>query len=150
MKANDQIEVMQGLRQGAAAWLIGLSARKLRDRTDAPRNKDGTYNAQELLAYLKRKTDRVTSDVQGEFTSPVDELNILRAQKMRQDMAVGDRLLLPRDLIREHIVSLASHVRKAGEQLQLQFGPEAQVIVDEALDEFERELSTGPLSEFGT
>jgi len=48
---TQQIEALRSLNQQAAAWLVGISARALRDRVDAPRNPDGSYDAQQLVAW---------------------------------------------------------------------------------------------------
>ncbi len=50
-----QIDILQHLNQQAAAWLLGFrSGRQLRDLIDVPRNKDGSYNAKDLLSYAAR------------------------------------------------------------------------------------------------
>ena len=51
MTGIQQIAMMRGLRQQAAAALIGISARALRDHVDAPRREDGTYDALELVRW---------------------------------------------------------------------------------------------------
>ena len=45
-----QIEVLKNLSQQAAAFLLGVSARTLRDHPDAPRCEDGAYDARTLLS----------------------------------------------------------------------------------------------------
>ena len=50
LTGTKQIEVLKSLTQQAAGWLVGLTARTLRDHPEVPRNPDGTYNAKELLA----------------------------------------------------------------------------------------------------
>lgn len=58
MKGIEQIAEMKRLSQQAGAWLIGLSARKLRDNTSAPRNDDATYHAQQLLRWAADRQPR--------------------------------------------------------------------------------------------
>ena len=55
----EQIEVLERLSQQSAAWLLGISARALRDHPEAPRNPDGTYNGRGLLAWFKGRVDTV-------------------------------------------------------------------------------------------
>jgi len=52
---TQQIEVMKSLGQQAAAWLLGCTSRTLRDRADAPRKPDGTYDAQGLVAWNRSR-----------------------------------------------------------------------------------------------
>ncbi len=54
MSTRDQIQRLQSVNQAAAGWLLGIDARRLRERSDIPRAGDGTYNARELLAWAKR------------------------------------------------------------------------------------------------
>jgi hypothetical protein len=57
-----QKATLERLCQGAAALLIGKTSRWLRDRPDAPRNADGTYNAFPLLSW-KASLDGGSVDV---------------------------------------------------------------------------------------
>lgn len=50
-KARQQVKALESLSQPAAAWLLGCTARHLRDQTSAPRNDDGTYDAQKLVEW---------------------------------------------------------------------------------------------------
>ncbi len=45
LTAQQQIAVLKTLKQQAAAHLVGLTARVLRDHVDAPRDDDGLYDA---------------------------------------------------------------------------------------------------------
>ncbi len=56
--APSEIAELSKLSQQAAAWLIGCTARALRDWPDAPRNPDGTYNGRELVAWNRDKLER--------------------------------------------------------------------------------------------
>jgi phage terminase Nu1 subunit (DNA packaging protein) len=50
--------------------------------------------------------------------------------------------LIPRDVIHDALARIASILRGAGAVLQRQFGPEAHQILDEALDDAEREIES--------
>lgn len=50
LTSAEQIAVMERLSQPAAAWLVGVSARTLRDHA-IPRAEDNRYNAGELLTW---------------------------------------------------------------------------------------------------
>ena len=55
LTAAEQVEAMKHLTAGSAAWLVGRSARTLRDRPDCPRNPDKTFDAQNLIAWSHRQ-----------------------------------------------------------------------------------------------
>ena len=55
---------MQSLSQRATAWLLGVSPRTLRDYVDLPRNDDGTYNAREVIAWVRLKAKPTTAPLQ--------------------------------------------------------------------------------------
>ena len=57
MTSAEQIRVLRSLSQGAAAYLLGLSSRSVRDMEAAglPRNSDGSYDALAILAFLRRR-----------------------------------------------------------------------------------------------
>jgi hypothetical protein len=57
MTPSDEIRVLQNLSQQAAGWLADVSPRSLRDWEAAglPRNADGTYDAREVIAFLRRR-----------------------------------------------------------------------------------------------
>lgn len=60
--ANQQIETMQKLSQAAAAWLIGVSARSLRDEATCPRNACGSYDAAKVAAWAASRCPRPKLD----------------------------------------------------------------------------------------
>jgi len=53
-----QIRVLKNLNQQAAAWMLGCTARALRDWPDAPRNENGTYPARELVEWARDRVPR--------------------------------------------------------------------------------------------
>ncbi|MBN1518153.1 hypothetical protein JXA32_16445 [Candidatus Sumerlaeota bacterium] len=75
-----------------------------------------------------------------------EELNPLERERLRKLQIENDtkeRNLIPRDEIHELMVRLAAKLRNAGTALQRQYGPKAQVILDQALDEFDEEVEAG-------
>ena len=56
------VETLRRLPQAPAAWLLGLTGRTLRDNASAPRNPDGTYNAQALVAWYRDRQPRAQPD----------------------------------------------------------------------------------------
>lgn len=62
LTAAQQKAEMQRLKQESAAWLLDYSSsRVLREAATAPRNSDGTYDAQALLVWAKDRNRGTTS-----------------------------------------------------------------------------------------
>lgn len=62
-----QRAVLEKLNQQAMAWLVGMSVSELRNRSDLPRNGDGSYNSREVVLRLfdsdgGEPTDRARKD----------------------------------------------------------------------------------------
>ena len=62
LSGSEQVEVLKGLAQPAAAWLVGMAARSLRDHADVPRTDDGRYDARELVRWASRRRGRPELD----------------------------------------------------------------------------------------
>lgn len=67
MSGAAQIAVLKTLNQQAAAYLIGQTARNLRDRSDAPRNEDGTYDGAALVSWWRGRIDADAALGDAEF-----------------------------------------------------------------------------------
>ena len=65
MTSQEEIKGLQSLSQRAAAWLLGVSPRSLRDYVDLPRNDDGTYNAREVIAWVRSKARPTAAPIPG-------------------------------------------------------------------------------------
>jgi hypothetical protein len=55
MTGAEQVAILGELNQQAAAFLVGLTARSIRDDPRAPRNRDGSYSAPDLVAWAARR-----------------------------------------------------------------------------------------------
>jgi phage terminase Nu1 subunit (DNA packaging protein) len=74
---------LASLNQQQIAWICGVTSRSIRDWADAPRNSDGTYNAQDFIAwFLKRST---LSDDQREFNNQRERLAAAQAEKVEAE-----------------------------------------------------------------
>ncbi|HLA83270.1 MAG TPA: hypothetical protein VJL29_00635 [Thermoguttaceae bacterium] len=62
---------MKRLNQVVSAWMLGITARALRDLPDVPRNRDGSYNARELVKWARSKA---VLDVAGSTNLPGSEI----------------------------------------------------------------------------
>jgi phage terminase Nu1 subunit (DNA packaging protein) len=77
---------LASLNQQQIAWICGVTSRSVRDWADAPRNSDGTYNAQDFVAwFLKRST---LSDEQREFNNQRERLAAAQAEKVEAENLV--------------------------------------------------------------
>ncbi|HPO15968.1 MAG TPA: hypothetical protein PLI09_21195 [Candidatus Hydrogenedentes bacterium] len=86
---------------------------------------------------LKRK---VTGEVDKPNSTWLEEFRKERTllSKLEREMREGN--LLRREEVHESLGQLAAILRNAGETLKRQFGAEAQDILNEALEEFERRV----------
>lgn len=91
MTGVEQIAVMKHVSQQAAGWLIGLSARKLRDNVSAPRGDDGMYHAAELVRWaMSRQPRPVLSDDETESLLIVHEHGLMSDMPERAIEIVDD------------------------------------------------------------
>lgn len=58
MSPAEQIHELKSLSQQAAAYMLDANGRSLRDWPDIPRHGDGTYDAQDLVAWARRRLPR--------------------------------------------------------------------------------------------
>lgn len=100
-----------------------------------------------LAANARRLSDKMPTAIPG--VDPNDEMNLFlggdspalerfrnaRANLAELEFEVKKENFVDREHLRESFALVASVLRRAGEQLQKQFGPEAQEILDEALDD---------------
>ena len=83
MTAEQQKQVLSNLKQATAAWILGVNGRTLRDRTDLPRNPDGTYNVRDLFAGIER-----TSTVPHLDTDDLEKVLVI-SDKLYNGYAAG-------------------------------------------------------------
>lgn len=88
------------LDQRDAAKLMGWSARNLRDKPDAPRNPDGTYDGVALVRWRLERHDGGESDAIRERT--------------RKDKELADRYALENQVRRKELVLYADVERDVG------------------------------------
>jgi IS4 transposase len=89
-------------------------------------------------AKLAREDDPL---MQGNSASPaLEAYRVERAALARLDRMERERLLVPRDDVRQALGRIAAILRNAGEALQRQCGPAGVDILFEALDDAQREI----------
>lgn len=62
LKPTEERAIMQRLSQQSAAWVAGVAVRTLRDRTDAPRAHDGSYDAADIVKWSRSCIDSADLD----------------------------------------------------------------------------------------
>lgn len=55
LTGTEQIGAMQALTQQSAAWLVGQTARTLRDHPGIPRNPSGRYDARDMIKWAAKR-----------------------------------------------------------------------------------------------
>ena len=68
LNGAQQIVVLKSLRQSAAAYLLGLSTRSMRNHSEIPRHANGRYDARALLCFRsavasRGHTGKITEDL---------------------------------------------------------------------------------------
>lgn len=74
------------LNQQQIAFICGVTSRSVRDWADAPRNSDGTYNAQEFVAWFVRRTSVTEGD--REYNNQRERLAAAQAEKVETENKV--------------------------------------------------------------
>lgn len=94
----------------------------------------------ELLNWLGTFLVDNSERLSHEHSPAMERYREERAIKERISRLVMEQSYLPRAEIHERIMRFAAIIRSAGETLQKQHGNEARAILDEALDDCDREL----------
>ena len=140
--AAQQKSTMEQLTQQAAAWLVSMTGRHLRD-AQPPRNRDQTYNGPELVQWaIGQRVEAATGGGLAEDSRIQIDLLKGRIEKLKHEnhlaeLKIGERnqRLVDRAVIEQNLAAQAAMIRSSLEKLERQFGPEALDIVIEALDE---------------
>jgi phage terminase Nu1 subunit (DNA packaging protein) len=75
------------LNQQQIAFICGVTARSVRDWAEAPRNSDGTYNAQDFVAWFVTRTTG-GSETEKEFHTQRERLAAAQAEKVEVENRV--------------------------------------------------------------
>ncbi len=100
----------------------------------------------DFLAANRIKLAKVEGDDElllGPGTSPwLEKLREETARIKRLDRLERERTLLPRDEVHEGLTRMSAILRNLGETLQRHHGPAAQQLLNDALDDYQRETDT--------
>lgn len=157
IKVAEQVAVIHSLGQAAAALLVGVTPRTLRETPAAPRGADGLYDGPQLVRYFReRDLARQSSKriVSGDDQLMADESDSPALEKYREHRATlaGFQVdetrgnLIPRAEVRMTLLWMAQLLQRAGERLEVACGQAAQDIHNETLREFAREIGIDPES----
>ena len=95
----------------------------------------------DFLAANARKLASGDDELMGGGNSPaLERYREERAALARLDRLEREKVLLPRDEVRDALIRIAGIIRGAGEELQRQFGAAAVDLLYEALDDADREI----------
>jgi hypothetical protein len=108
LRGSEMVEGLKHLPQAAAAWLLGVAPRTLRDMPDAPRSPDRTYDARALVRWYLASPDRGPRP-------EIDEDDLERLLLIAEQTATGP----PSDC---HIVAIVDTLRKLSETYGAGFG----------------------------
>ena len=144
------------LNQQQIAFICGVTSRSVRDWADAPRNSDGTYNAQEFIAWFVQRSSG--GDGEREFNNQRERLAAAQAEKVETENRLRRGELADTKQIIEMWSGILAAVRakllsmpnKLGPQLVNNNDPAAIVNrirseVYAALDELSGDTSENPL-----
>jgi hypothetical protein len=119
---GDQVRIMARITQGAAAWLLGMTPRNLRDLS-APRQNDGFYSAKALHTWdLERQMSRQAGEVDlmmSGGSSPA--LEEYRRQKVRE-------IKRKNDVEEGRLVAVAEEIQFFG-QVGVEFRQELEAVM---------------------
>lgn len=143
VKASEQIEIMNMLRQEAACHLLGIPRPTLR-KAGPPRNPDKTYSASELLLWAvgrAKSPDGEDPMVSGaDIRSPaLEEWRRHKAAITKIILSEKRETVIKRDDVHEAFGRMGQILRSAGERIGRE-SPVAKDILDAALDDVGREV----------
>ena len=127
------IENMKSLPQGAVAWLFGVSPRTIRDRQEAPRNSDGTYNAQAVVSWHLEQLKPIDGDsmLSGGDSPALERFRNARADREELELAARrEHLVDVDDFWTWYDAEVSGPLMKNLERLQRKFGAEALEIME--------------------
>lgn len=137
---NEQIDFLKRLRPGAAAWMLGVAPRSLRDWVDAPRGEDGTFDAQTLVAwYLIAKATVPADSLMAGSTSPaLERYRTAKASLAELELFERHGVLVNRPAFLSVMSRFMDLLRGSAEAVQREFGPLAYEILLEGHKEAQR------------
>lgn len=130
---------IKSLNQQDMAWLINRTISWCRDHSrEVPRNPDGTYNGQAVVAWYVANEVAAALVAAGATGDPkIRKLNADAAlQELKYKKLAGE--VVPIHLLEPYFMEIAAVLKRTGEQVQKQYGSEAYDLYAEALEEVQR------------
>lgn len=116
------------LNQQQVAFICGVTARSVRDWADAPRNPDGTYNAQEFIAWFVKRT--AGPDGEREYNTQRERLAAAQAEKVETENRVRRGELVDAKITVEIWKDIVSSVRAKFVSMPSKLGPQLVSITE--------------------
>lgn len=139
-EAAAQQATLEQLLQQPAARLVGLQARTLRD-SDAPRNKDGTYDGRKLVKWL---VQREKSKRKGIDLKQVErELQQEKLRQLRRENDVEEGHWYRRDEVDAFMVAIFRRMGERARVIERAHGAEVGAAYREMIDEAIKDLNDG-------
>jgi len=137
-----QIAELSRMRQNAAAWLLGISARRLRDHA-APRNTDGTYDGA-LLVRWREEVEKERLDIAGGDPLMVggdgkdrwlSEYRKEKAREAHRKNEVAENKLVETGIITTQLLQMSHTFRQRAEAIERDHGPDVGAAIRDMIDE---------------
>jgi phage terminase Nu1 subunit (DNA packaging protein) len=105
---------LRKLNQQDAAYILGVTSRSLRDWADAPRNDDGTYDAQALVRW---RTEKLEGSGTLDLNAERARLAKWQADKTEQDVELRAGRMLDAEAVQQWVAGMIATARQRLVQL---------------------------------
>ncbi len=138
LSVADQIAVLGNLHQAAAAELLGIKPRTLRDRAaTVPRQANGRYSGPDLAAWMVEMADKTATDPElaGGDSPALERYRAARAELAEFELKLKRGDLMARVDVHEGLSEAGAILRRKAVRLRKLFGDEAAQIIADAVDD---------------
>lgn len=134
----------EGMAAAAVARIWNVNARAVgqwASKMGCPRSPDRTFNLDDVVKWRESRNEAETdSGDTRRRTKAQNDLDKTKAAIARIDLKARQGSVLPKENVVDCLSLLEAILRKSGERLQRDFGPDAQQILNDGLDDFKREV----------
>lgn len=111
LTADQQIAELQQLNQKAAAWLLGYTSKNsLSQKSNCPRNADGTYHAKEIVEW--GVSDGILKAADLPTTKPQDQLAEIKVAKLAEQLVDHEQIQTKLKRLGDKIKGLGDEYRR--------------------------------------
>ncbi len=141
---GEQISIMGRLTQGAAAWLMGITPRAIRDMA-VPRNADGTYSGREAHAWdiERRKRENEIDPLMsgGTNSQALEEYRREKVREVKRKNDIEEGKLIPVADVAQLWAEVGEELRQEFETVARTIPPEAGAALTAAIDRISKNLT---------